>query len=460
MKLFELLLPFLVLTTLLLLLLPAVASSFCWRGVPAAGPPPPPPVRCWRRRQHRLWATTAGIIADPTPPPPEEEERAEEEQPPYYETTLERHNARWMAMYERLKTYKEKHGDCRVPKHYEDDPALGKWVDNERNRATLDDSIGKDRREKLNSLRFQWSSETLVSPIWEKRWNFMFDKLQAYKRSHGDCLVPKRYVTEVDNEKLGNWVTYQRSRHAAGRLRKDRIVQLESVGFVWCLDKQHSPGGTRVFSLQEQQWNENYSRLQKFLDQHGHCRVPEHYVDDPVLAHWVKRQRDFYRDGKIVRNHIQRLELLGFEWTCRDALVEEGWEQMFAQLREFHKQHGHCSVPGTWKEDLALADWVSRQRRKKNSLRKERKDLLETLGFAWSTDDAYDARWQATFEKLKAFHKSHGQFPGPSTNKKLYDWARRQRNQHRQGKLSDSRKNQLQDIGVDLAPRAKSGKRK
>merc|ERR1712174_159930 len=39
---------------------------------------------------------------------------------------------RWDENYENLKKFKNKHGDCLVPKDYKDDPRLGNWVANHR----------------------------------------------------------------------------------------------------------------------------------------------------------------------------------------------------------------------------------------------------------------------------------------------------------------------------------------
>ena len=37
-----------------------------------------------------------------------------------------------------------------------------------------------------------------------ERWNIMFERLKDYKKMHGDCLVPFKYI---DDPKLGSWVS-------------------------------------------------------------------------------------------------------------------------------------------------------------------------------------------------------------------------------------------------------------
>ena len=40
----------------------------------------------------------------------------------------------------------------------------------------------------------------------ERRWEDRFQRLQVYKRKHGDCLVPAKYE---EDPQLGNWLRVQ-----------------------------------------------------------------------------------------------------------------------------------------------------------------------------------------------------------------------------------------------------------
>lgn len=110
------------------------------------------------------------------------------------------------------------------------------------------------------------------------------------------------------------------------------------------------------------QWNTRLQELQEYKAQHGHCNVPFCYNDKPFLAAWVKRQRYQYK-CKVRRKHSQLtderealLEQLGFVWDTHVA----AWEENFALMVEFYRQHGHCYVPIKQKE---LSTWAKRQRR-------------------------------------------------------------------------------------------------
>ena len=63
-------------------------------------------------------------------------------------------------------------------------------------------------------------------------WEEQFERLSAYKREYGDCLVPRKY--EIDR-RLGNWVHTQRRSWKANKLPADRKAKLDSIGFVFSL---------------------------------------------------------------------------------------------------------------------------------------------------------------------------------------------------------------------------------
>jgi hypothetical protein len=44
-------------------------------------------------------------------------------------TTKKVHNEQWDAMFERLRVYKARYGNCLVPKRFSEDPKLGTWVE-------------------------------------------------------------------------------------------------------------------------------------------------------------------------------------------------------------------------------------------------------------------------------------------------------------------------------------------
>ena len=133
--------------------------------------------------------------------------------------TLTACEKQWEEKFAKLEKYRHLHGDCLVPRHYKEDPALGKWVSNQRSKR---DHLDSDRISRLESIGFVWDA-------WDLQWEEMFAKLlEDYRQVHGDCLVPRGYKHDPS---LGTWVMTQRRQR--DELGSDRISRLESIGFVW-----------------------------------------------------------------------------------------------------------------------------------------------------------------------------------------------------------------------------------
>jgi hypothetical protein len=90
------------------------------------------------------------------------------------------------------------------------------------------------------------------------------------------------------------------------------------------------------------------------------------------------------------------------------------WNKQYEKLAEFKRKNGHCLVPSTYQEDMALENWVNAQQRShsNNKLRLDRKVLLDELGFAWklrATGNYKRKTWQLQYEKLVEFKQKKWQ---------------------------------------------------
>ena len=171
------------------------------------------------------------------------------------------------------------------------------------------------------------------------------------------------------------WVLTQRNAYRAERVRVSggspkctsrisakQVARLEGIGFEW-----------EIHDVVDR-WEERFRSLLRFVEQHGHARVPQRYAKDRPLGKWVSRQRKAYRaervrvaggspkcTNRISADQVARLEGIGFEWEIHDVWAERWWER-FQSLLRFVEQHGHARVPSRYTEDRPLAQWVSRQR--------------------------------------------------------------------------------------------------
>jgi len=262
-------------------------------------------------------------------------------------------------------------------------------------------------------------------------WDRWFGLLQVFKRKENHCRVDQRYI--LNGFALGSWVSVQRQiKH---RLSQEQISRLNSIGFSW--------------DLLTERWEEAFSKLQKYREHEGHCRVPHSIAFEGInLGNWVSIQR---KNKRILsQDQIKRLELLGFSWDP----FNEQWEKGFNALLDFHKKEGHCRTGRKLKlNGVHLGSWVSNQRLHKSRLTSEQIARLDSIGFSW---DPFTEIWEEAFSALKKFRNLEGHCrvtpESQASSPKLIRWVFNQRvNKH---KLSPERIQRLDSIGFSWDPHA------
>jgi hypothetical protein len=298
----------------------------------------------------------------------------------------------WEDRFGELTDYCETHGHCNVPKNYNKNTKLAKWVAKQR----LDYRLhvkGKTspmttfRMQELKRLGFEWGSH---GAAWEGR----FSELADYCKEHGHCNVPRGYN---DNPKLAKWIGTQRSNytlHLEGKrspMTTFRIQELKRIGFEW--------------GVAATAWEDRLSAFADYRKIHGHCNVPDSYTGDTNLGKWVANQRNNCRlllEGKkspMTTFRFQELKRLGFEWDSHGT----NWEDRLSELADYRAVHGHCNVPQRYKENAMLATWVTTQRRNYR-LKLEGKSSPMTP-FRIQALNKLDFEWKPTFSRRKGTPK-------------------------------------------------------
>ena len=332
----------------------------------------------------------------------------------------------WDEYFGRLIKYKKRYGDCNVPDKWEKDRSLAMWVGNQRQRKHREE-LSPIHIQRLDEIGFDWDPK-------ETQWQHMYKELVEYKNRYGNCAVSQ----EPANLKLLNWVNSQRQFRNKNRLSIGRIKQLSELGFDW------DPHSTA--------WDTIYARLVGYKKQHGNCNVPRSWAKDSALAEWVGNQRQYKVKGLLSRDRVLRLEELGFTWVPKESL----WADMYTQLKEYKKRHGHCNVPDTWAEDQSLGMWVTnlRARKRRNHLSRDNIRQLDAIGFNWDWDSK-EARWQEMYGRLRDYVKRYGNCLVPAKWEKdlaLGAWVGNQRQFRARGRLSNERISLLDKLGFIWRP--------
>ena len=340
----------------------------------------------------------------------------------------------WELGFRNLTAYHAEHGHVRVPFHFQtaDGGKFGQWVHRQRTMKAKG-KLCQERVDRLNSLGMVWDSLG-------EDWELGFRNLTAYHAEHGHVRVPKGFET-ADGSKFGQWVQWQRTMKAKGKLCQERVDRLNSLGMVWD-------------SLGED-WELGFRNLTAYHAEHGHVRVPKGFetADGSKFGQWVQWQRTMKAKGKLCQERVDRLNSLGMVW---DPLAED-WELGFRNLTAYHAEHGHVRVPFHFEtaDGGKFGQWVHRQRnmKAKGKLCQERVDRLNSLGMVW---DPFAEDWELGFRNLTAYHAEHGHVRVPqrfetTDGGKLGNWVQWQRTMKAKGKLRQERVDRLNSLWMVLS---------
>jgi hypothetical protein len=155
--------------------------------------------------------------------------------------------------------------------------------------------------------------------------------------------------------------------------------------------------------------------------------------------------------GKLQPDREAKLNELQFTWSEQLSLAaKNNWDASYQKLVEFKSRFGHCRVPAIWREDPPLGIWVMNQRRLQleGKLKPDRKTKLKGIQFSWTGNarkhlsETYDAKWDASYQKLVEFKSRFGHCEVPSRWKEdpaLGRWVAHQRLSQSKGTLQPDR---------------------
>jgi len=158
-------------------------------------------------------------------------------------TPMNKRDKKWDERYQELKVYHEVFGNCNVPASYTKSPKLASWVLQQKAKCRQYErgeqcSMTTERFRLLKELDIDYESKgrgNAAGKLNEAGWLAMLEKLKEYKKAHGDCNVPKRYV----DPKLGQWVMSQRYHYTQFQegkkttLTAERLAALQALDFQW-----------------------------------------------------------------------------------------------------------------------------------------------------------------------------------------------------------------------------------
>jgi hypothetical protein len=198
--------------------------------------------------------------------------------------------------------------------------------------------------------------------------------------------------------------------------------------------------------------------LVSFQKKYGHCNATHDYTGVTTyasLARWVTKQKRMKNELPLTQ--IERLDEIGFDWKKQIANYDIRWNESYEKFKIHWQQNKELTIPS----DAVLTRWVQTQRAKsvQQTLRQDRKEKLDQIGFIWETRvyksngegnaTLNDKKWKDMYDKLVEFHAKYGHsiVPRGYSDCKLHVWTATQRVLYKEERIQENRKKSLEDLG-------------
>jgi hypothetical protein len=203
----------------------------------------------------------------------------------------------WWKNFDSVKRFYEEHEHLTIR-----DKRLSGWLSYQRHHAK---TLSREKLEALESIGYKSvkAHRACDERDWEENFNRLISDPSARKQ-----------------RKMQMWLARQQRIAASGRLEPTRKHRLSEHGIDVDLLHRTNRGKQQPSKASEQKWMEKYNVLVKYRKNHGDCKVPNRFKDDPPLGNWVFNQRKRYHevtaDGlpNLEESRIKRLERIGFVW--------------------------------------------------------------------------------------------------------------------------------------------------
>lgn len=208
----------------------------------------------------------------------------------------------WNDMFQRLKKYKMQHGNCSVPRKKPQTADLANWVVRLRSHYK-NGNLSQHRIQKLDELGFVWTGVPKRASTLEKheaQWERKFEMLKESYETNGHFSVPS-LTDEGKPNPLTSWATIQRTAYRQSRLRKDRKLKLDSIGFVWQEGTTHRS---------DRLWRAAFEKLVAFRSERGHTYVL--HSDDLALWRFTEKMTWKSKAGALTAERESELRSIGF----------------------------------------------------------------------------------------------------------------------------------------------------
>lgn len=167
----------------------------------------------------------------------------------HFETTKKKNKFDWIwyGQFFKLLEYRREYHTFIISKKDLKHQKLRRWVIKQRAKEK-DGTLLPERKELMAKEGFNFRPCVVLRKRkhTEKRqrdWSDMYDLAVDFKNQHGHCNV---VFNDMNNRKLAVWVNTQRGNYKLKKMPSDRIIRLNSIGFVWCVHDKLPKEGDKL----------------------------------------------------------------------------------------------------------------------------------------------------------------------------------------------------------------------
>lgn len=205
---------------------------------------------------------------------------------------------RWDMNFELVKEYLDEFG--RFPNSNESfkNTNIGNWLFRQ-GYLYRKGKLKQYKIDKLKNINFPFNLRHQMAVNRNTKWEYHVKLFLEFNDKYG------RFPCTNDTYKgydIGGWINYLRNNKA--KLSKERIEQLDSIGFIW--------------SSNEYQWMKKYNLLKEYIEEYGKQPSNRTIYKGENLGTWCMSQRGSkkgYLSCKLTEERIQLLDKLNFRWN-------------------------------------------------------------------------------------------------------------------------------------------------
>ena len=380
----------------------------------------------------------------------------------------------WDLMYNLATAYYNKYNNLEIPQSFKtldginyngNGYSLGMWINTQR-KTYKSGKLIKERIELLDKIGMRFENKKNIVG-----WEGYYKLAKIYFEKRGDLEIPYNFKTldginyGENGYSLGVWIKAQRQTYKSGKLSKEKIELLNKIGIRF-------ENKIKIIG-----WEGYYKLAKAYYNQYNNLEIPNSFKTIDGISYdkngyrlgvWINTQRQFYKNGKLIKDKIKLLDKIGMRFENRRNIID--WEEYYNLAKAYYNKNNNLEIPYRFKTldgitydegGYILGVWINNQRQtyKSGKLNKERIGLLEKIGMRFE-NKITKIGWQECYKLAKVYFEKNNNLEMPHLFKTLdginYNengyslgvWINTQRQTYKSGKLSKEKIELLNKIGI------------